>query len=95
MDIQIGLARVTGTPYFVVVQLQTGKVISNACISCEGKFNLKIEKRTIDFVEDIETDFLLIASGSCQQVGRAFYAPLEQTILIQNDHYTFCVRVTS
>ncbi|KAI0498051.1 hypothetical protein KFK09_021292 [Dendrobium nobile] len=49
------------------VQLHTGKVISSASITCKGKFNLKMEKRTIDYVEDIEVDFLLIATGSNQQ----------------------------
>ncbi|KAH0454111.1 hypothetical protein IEQ34_016035 [Dendrobium chrysotoxum] len=49
------------------VQLHTGKVISSASISCKGKFNLKMEKRTVDYVEDIEVDFLLIATGSNQQ----------------------------
>ncbi|XP_020580014.1 uncharacterized protein LOC110024406 isoform X2 [Phalaenopsis equestris] len=49
------------------VQLQIGKVISNVSISYKGKFNLRIEKRTIDLVEDIEADFLLVATGSCQQ----------------------------
>ncbi|XP_028552555.1 uncharacterized protein LOC110095510 isoform X2 [Dendrobium catenatum] len=49
------------------VQLHTGKVISSASITCKGKFNLKMEKRTIDYVEDIEVDFLLIATGNNQQ----------------------------
>ncbi|KAL0911489.1 hypothetical protein M5K25_019634 [Dendrobium thyrsiflorum] len=49
------------------VQLHTGKVISSASISCKGKFNLKMEKRTIDYVEDIEVDFLLVSTGSNQQ----------------------------
>lgn len=49
------------------VQLQTGKVISNVSISCNGKFNLKMEKRTIDLIEDIEANYLLLATGSSQQ----------------------------
>ncbi len=33
-----------------------------------GKFILKIEKRTINYVEHVDADYLLIASGSSPQV---------------------------
>lgn len=33
-----------------------------------GKFTVKLEKRSIDHVEYVEADYLLIASGSSQQV---------------------------
>ncbi|KAJ9564360.1 hypothetical protein OSB04_000326 [Centaurea solstitialis] len=49
------------------VTLQTGKSVTSACTSAGGKFILKIEKRTIDYVDFIEADYLLIASGSSQQ----------------------------
>ncbi|KAJ0812795.1 putative 3-Dehydro-bile acid delta(4,6)-reductase [Helianthus annuus] len=49
------------------VKLQTGKSVTSASTSAGGKFTLKIEKRTIDYVELIEADYLLIASGSNQQ----------------------------
>ena len=47
--------------------MQTGKVVTTAS-TAGGKFILKIEKRTIDYVESIEADYLFIASGSSQQV---------------------------
>lgn len=55
---------------FCVLQvlLQAGKVVTNASRTNSGKFCLKIEKRTIDFVEYVEADYLLIATGSSQQV---------------------------
>ncbi|XP_050223418.1 uncharacterized protein LOC126673353 [Mercurialis annua] len=49
------------------VSLQTGKVVTNASADARGKFHLKVEKRTIDFVEAVEADYLLIASGSSKQ----------------------------
>ncbi|XP_023758159.1 uncharacterized protein LOC111906624 isoform X1 [Lactuca sativa] len=49
------------------VTLQTGKSVTSASISQSGKFILKIEKRTIDYVDFVEADYLLIASGSSQQ----------------------------
>lgn len=50
------------------VLLQAGKVVTNASRADNGKFHIKIEKRTIDFVEYIEADYMLIATGSSQQV---------------------------
>ncbi|XWS73690.1 hypothetical protein CRYUN_Cryun02cG0150500 [Craigia yunnanensis] len=49
------------------VSLQTGKVVTGASSSAGGKFLLKNEKRTLDSVELVEADYLLIASGSSQQ----------------------------
>ncbi|CAK9175380.1 unnamed protein product [Ilex paraguariensis] len=49
------------------VILQTGKAVTTASSTVGGKFVLKIEKRTIDFIEYVEADYLLIASGSSQQ----------------------------
>lgn len=42
--------------------------MTTASASGLGKFLLKIEKRTIDYVEYVEADYLLIASGSSPQV---------------------------
>ena len=48
--------------------MQTGKVVTGASASAGGKFLLKFEKRTLNSVELVEADYLLIASGSSQQV---------------------------
>ncbi|KAL2487377.1 Phosphoglycerate mutase-like family protein [Abeliophyllum distichum] len=48
------------------VLLQTGKTVTSALIA-GGKFSVKIEKRTVDYMENVEADYLLIASGSSQQ----------------------------
>ncbi|GFZ19157.1 FAD/NAD(P)-binding oxidoreductase family protein [Actinidia rufa] len=49
------------------VSLQTGKVVTTASVTADGKFHLKIEKRTIDYVEFVKADYLLVASGSVKQ----------------------------
>ncbi|CAH9092435.1 unnamed protein product [Cuscuta epithymum] len=49
------------------VSLQTGKVVTNVSCISGGKFSVKLEKRSIDYVEYLEADYLLIASGSSQQ----------------------------
>lgn len=51
------------------VSLQTGKVVTSASISDSVKFTIKVEKRTIDYVEHVQADYLLIASGSSKQVN--------------------------
>lgn len=50
------------------VSLQTGKVVTTASAAGVGKFLLKIEKRTIDYVDYVEADYVLIATGSSRQV---------------------------
>ncbi|KAA8530310.1 hypothetical protein F0562_005019 [Nyssa sinensis] len=62
------------------VLLQTGKVVTTASVTVGGKFLLKIEKRTVDYVEYIETDYLLIASGSSRQ-GYTLAAQLGHSII--------------
>ncbi|KAF8399397.1 hypothetical protein HHK36_015261 [Tetracentron sinense] len=62
------------------VLLQTGKVVTSATITDSGKFLLKIEKRTIDSVEYVEADYLLIASGSSRQ-GYALAVQLGHSIV--------------
>lgn len=49
------------------VVLQTGKVVTSASTTGSRKFSVQIEKRSIDYVEQIEADYLLMASGSSQQ----------------------------
>ncbi|OVA09093.1 Conserved hypothetical protein CHP00275 [Macleaya cordata] len=49
------------------VLLQTGKVVTKASTTTSQKFRIKIEKRTVDLVEYVEADYLMIASGSSQQ----------------------------
>ncbi|XP_071694211.1 uncharacterized protein [Rutidosis leptorrhynchoides] len=49
------------------VTLQTGVSVTSASMSDGGKFMVKIEKRTIDYVDFVEANYLLIASGSSQQ----------------------------
>ncbi|XP_015063832.1 uncharacterized protein LOC107009078 [Solanum pennellii] len=49
------------------VLLQTGKVVTSASSTADGKFAIKLEKRSLDYVEHVEADYLLIASGSSKQ----------------------------
>ncbi|KAK3227760.1 hypothetical protein Dsin_007622 [Dipteronia sinensis] len=50
------------------VFLQTGKVVTTTNATAGGKFLFKLEKRTLNLVECIEADYLLIASGSSKPV---------------------------
>lgn len=49
------------------VLLQAGKVVTDVSRAVGGKFRVKIEKRTVDLIEYIEANYLLIATGSSQQ----------------------------
>ncbi|KAH8510970.1 hypothetical protein H0E87_008489 [Populus deltoides] len=62
------------------VSLQTRKVVSSASVEAGGKFLLKLEKRTVSFVENVKADYLLIASGSSQQ-GHSLAAQLGHSIV--------------
>ncbi|XP_023880013.2 uncharacterized protein LOC111992379 isoform X1 [Quercus suber] len=62
------------------VSLQTGKAVTTASATSGGKFLIKIEKRTINYVEYVEADYLLIASGSSQQ-GYSLAAQLGHAIV--------------
>ncbi|GMY13564.1 HI0933_like domain-containing protein [Fagus crenata] len=62
------------------VSLQTGKAVTTASATGGGNFLLKIEKRTINYVENVEADYLLIASGSSQQ-GYSLAAQLGHSIV--------------
>lgn len=52
-----------------LVLLQTGKVVTTASSTADGKFAIKLEKHSLDYVEHVEADYLLIASGSSKQVS--------------------------
>ncbi|KAF5961777.1 uncharacterized protein LOC114267950 isoform X3 [Camellia sinensis] len=74
------------------VLLQTGKVVTTASVTVGGKFLLKIEKRTIDFVDYVEADYLLIASGSSKQgytlatqVGHSIVEPVPSLFTFKID----------
>ena len=41
---------------------------NNYIVNADERFHLKIEKRTIDYVECVKADYLLVASGSIKQV---------------------------
>ncbi|XP_068649157.1 uncharacterized protein [Aristolochia californica] len=62
------------------VLLQAGKTVTNASTTVSGKFILKIEKRSVDLVENIGADYLLVASGSSQQ-GYAIARQLGHSIV--------------
>ncbi|CAN1272316.1 Uncharacterized protein YtfP [Linum perenne] len=49
------------------VCLQTGKTVTTASSVAQGKFLVKVEKRTVDFLEYLEADYLMTASGSSRQ----------------------------
>lgn len=49
------------------VSLQAGKSVSSASVSDSGKFVLKVEKRTVDFVDYVNANYVLVATGSSQQ----------------------------
>lgn len=58
------------------VSLQAGKTVSSASVAQDGKFVLKVEKRTADLVEYINVNYVLVATGSSQHVRKFFFAPL-------------------
>ncbi|GFZ19153.1 phosphoglycerate mutase-like family protein [Actinidia rufa] len=47
--------------------LMTGKVVTTAFVNADGRFHLKIEKHTIDYVECVKADYHLVAGGSIKQ----------------------------
>jgi len=57
------------------VSLQAGKAVSSASVAQDGKFVLKVEKRTSDFVDYINANYVLVATGSSQQVWAFLFAP--------------------
>ncbi|KAL8545886.1 hypothetical protein ACS0TY_005851 [Phlomoides rotata] len=62
------------------VIVQTGKTVTSASTTADAKFTIKVEKRTVDFVEFVEADYLMIASGSSEQ-GYKLAAQLGHSIV--------------
>lgn len=50
------------------VRLERGKSVLSASTQPDGKFLVKVGKRTAEVSESIEASYLLIATGSSQQV---------------------------
>ncbi|KAJ4828402.1 hypothetical protein Tsubulata_027354 [Turnera subulata] len=67
IDCLLSEAKHRGVPLYCQVSLQTGKTVTNTSVASSEKFVLKIEKRSVDLVEYVEADYLLIASGSSRQ----------------------------
>ncbi|CAI0453437.1 unnamed protein product [Linum tenue] len=44
-----------------------GKTVTSVSAGVQGKFILKVEKRSVEFLEYLEADYLLIASGGSRQ----------------------------
>ncbi|CAM0950721.1 unnamed protein product [Alopecurus aequalis] len=63
------------------VSLQAGKSVSSASVNDNGKFVLKVEKRTIDFVDYVNANYVLVATGSSQQQGYSFAAQHGHSII--------------
>ncbi|XP_062203703.1 uncharacterized protein LOC133905914 [Phragmites australis] len=62
------------------VSLQAGKAVCSASVTEHGKFVLKVEKRTVDFVDFINANYVLVATGSSQQ-GYSIAAQLGHSII--------------
>ena len=58
------------------VSLQAGKAVSSASVTQHGKFVLKVEKRTADLVDYINANYVLVATGSSQQVWEFLFTPI-------------------
>jgi flavin-dependent dehydrogenase len=48
--------------------LEAGKAVTGASVTENGKFVVKVEKRTVDFVDHVNAKYVLVATGSSQQV---------------------------
>uniref|UniRef100_A0A0E0RKI8 FAD-dependent oxidoreductase 2 FAD binding domain-containing protein n=1 Tax=Oryza rufipogon TaxID=4529 RepID=A0A0E0RKI8_ORYRU len=44
-----------------------GKAVTGASVTENGKFVVKVEKRTVDFVDHVNAKYVLVATGSSQQ----------------------------
>uniref|UniRef100_A0A0E0FEU6 FAD-dependent oxidoreductase 2 FAD binding domain-containing protein n=1 Tax=Oryza meridionalis TaxID=40149 RepID=A0A0E0FEU6_9ORYZ len=49
------------------VELKAGKAVTGASVTENGKFVVKVEKRTADFVDHVNAKYVLVATGSSQQ----------------------------
>ncbi|KAJ8438121.1 hypothetical protein Cgig2_015378 [Carnegiea gigantea] len=64
-----GVAGLTncGAVTLIAVSVQTGKAVITASSSADGKFALKIGKRTSASLDSVVADYLLIATGSSKE----------------------------
>ncbi|KAG6411155.1 hypothetical protein SASPL_129230 [Salvia splendens] len=62
------------------VVLETGKTVTSVSAISGCKFSVKVEKRTVGYVEHAEANFLMIASGSSEQ-GYKLTAQLGHSIV--------------
>lgn len=58
--------------FFLSVVLETGKTVTSVSAISGCKFSVKVEKRTVGYAEHAEANFLMIASGSSEQVASTF-----------------------
>lgn len=52
------------------VVLETGKTVTSVSAIAGSRFSVKVEKRTVGYVEYAEANYLMIASGSSAQVHK-------------------------
>ncbi|XP_031476604.1 uncharacterized protein LOC116248130 [Nymphaea colorata] len=85
------------------VELQTGKVLMHASRSVSGRFALSIQKVKMATVETVESDYLLIATGSSRQgfdiaaqLGHSIVQPMPSlfTFKIEDKHLLDLAGVT-
>ncbi|KAI3462961.1 hypothetical protein Pfo_019624 [Paulownia fortunei] len=76
------------------VVLQTGKTVTSVSTTAGGKFSIKIEKRTVDYVEYVEANYLMIASGSsaqgyklATQLGHSILKPVPSLFTFKIDDF--------
>ncbi|KAL3640151.1 hypothetical protein CASFOL_015119 [Castilleja foliolosa] len=76
------------------VVLKTGIAVTSASTSADGKFSVKLEKRTIDYVEYVKADYLMIASGSSEQgyklatqLGHSIVKPVPSLFTFKIDNF--------
>lgn len=62
------LQEVDADCFFLSVALETGKTVTTVSAIAGSKFSVKVEKRTVGYVEYTEANYLMIASGSSAQV---------------------------
>mgnify|MGYP003702175299 CR=1 FL=1 len=55
------------------VSLQAGKAVTGASVTENGKFVVKVEKRTVDFVDHVNAKYVLVATGSSHQVWEKMF----------------------
>lgn len=70
--IVIYLQEVDADCFFLSVVLETGKTVTSVSAIAGCKFSIKVEKRTVDYVDYAEANYLMIASGSSEQVVSIF-----------------------